>query len=931
MTPDLQFVLAWLHARVEARADLHLDSRAIRAGDVYCALPGAKSNGSTFIDDAIRAGAAAVLCEADDALPDHGSVPILAVRGLRAGLGALGDDWYGRPSAALTVVAITGTNGKTTTSQWIAQALTRVGRACGAIGTLGVRWPDGSQSPATLTTPDVLSMHRLLAQMRDAGAELVALEASSIGVVQGRLDGVRIALAGFTNLSRDHLDFHADMASYEAAKARLFAWPDLRAAIVNIDDAAGQRLHAALPSALTYAIDRAGQATVGGRDLLAIPQGQAFTLVLPAGEAQIVTRLLGVHNVYNLLLVAGVLHQLGWSLPHIGQALSALEPVDGRLQAVEPIMDSASTQVASTSNTPQRAPLVVVDYAHTPDALARALQALRPVAQARAGRLICVFGCGGDRDPGKRPEMGRIAGELADHVVVTSDNPRSESADKIIEQIVAGVPATVVPDVQSDRALAILSAIWAVDPADVVLLAGKGHETYQEIGGQRLPFDDREWARLAMLLPNVSAVSTDTRRIAAGELFVALSGPNFDGHAYLAQARDVGAAAALVDHRVDIDLPQISLGATGAALMRIGTAWRRRFDLPVIGVAGSNGKTTTKEMVSAVLALWLGTEQRLATAGNLNNEIGVPLTLLRLQATHRAAVIELGMNHPGEIAVLTAMAAPTVALVTNAQREHQEFMQSVEAVARENGEVFTLLGKHGTAVFPRDDEHAAIWDEMSAGAARLTFGLTDACDVRAVDVDADEHGTTCVVVSPEGRATLRLAVPGRHNLRNALGAIAACLAAGVALEVCVDALAGFQAVSGRMQSRRLDDGTLLIDDTYNANPDSVRAAVDVLARLPSPRALVLGDMGEVGDNGPEMHREVGAYAQEQGIDILLTLGQASTVAAQAFGSQARSCDSVEDVVAALRDAKPASVLVKGSRFMRMERVVNGFSGGQHAA
>ena len=334
----------------------------------------------------------------------------------------------------------------------------------------------------------------------------------------------------------------------------------------------------------------------------------------------------------------------------------------------------------------------------------RALAALRPVANARSGRLVCLFGCGGDRDPGKRPVMGGIAAELADSVVVSSDNPRHEVPEDIVRQIMAGVPASADAVEQVDRARAIMQTVWACAPEDVLLLAGKGHETYQDSGGEKLPFDDREWARLALLLPQVATVSTDTRRIGAGELFVALAGEKFDAHDYLDQAEARGACAAVVAHPVaGVKLPQLVLGDTRVALMRIGAAWRARYSLPVVAVTGSNGKTTTKEMISSVLAAWKGETNRLATAGNLNNDIGVPLTLLRLRATHRAAVFELGMNHPGEIAQLAAIAAPSVALVTNAQREHQEFMHTVEAVAHENGAAIAALPDNGVAVYPGDE------------------------------------------------------------------------------------------------------------------------------------------------------------------------------------------------------------------------------------
>ncbi|KRB12595.1 bifunctional UDP-N-acetylmuramoyl-L-alanyl-D-glutamate--2,6-diaminopimelate ligase MurE/UDP-N-acetylmuramoyl-tripeptide--D-alanyl-D-alanine ligase MurF [Achromobacter sp. Root170] len=934
--------VAWLHERVSLTAHLKLDSRDIEPGDVFVACPGLSSDGRLYIDKALALGASAVLFEApatDAVLAASAGTPMLAVTGLRALLGELGDTWYGRPSAALAVVAVTGTNGKTSSVQWIAHALSRNEKACGTIGTLGAVLPDGQTLGGSLTTPDVLTVHRTLAAMRDAGAKAVAMEASSIGIEQGRMDGVRVALAAFTNLTRDHLDYHVTMERYEAAKARLFSWPGLTAAVINADDEAGRRMLAALPegvSPMGYSLsdDPAIPAAMRARDLQATSQGQIFTLVSPHGEAQIVTRLLGAHNVSNLLLVAGVLYKLGLPFAQIARELAATDPVDGRLQTVEPAV-SLPAHAA-------RGPLVVVDYAHTPDALSRALLALRAVATARSGRLLCLFGCGGERDPGKRPVMGAIAAELADHVVVSSDNPRTESPEAIVQQILAGIPEAVRADVEVDRARAILQTIWAASPEDVVLLAGKGHETYQDIGGEKLPFDDREWARVALLLQQTPGVSTDTRRIGEGELFVALVGENFDAHDYLDQAASRGACAALVAHRVaDAGLTQLVVGDTRVALTRIGAAWRSRFSLPVVAVAGSNGKTTTKEMISAMLAEWQGEAGRLATAGNLNNDIGVPLTLLRLRPEHRAAVFELGMNHPGEIAQLAAIAAPTVALVTNAQREHQEFMHTVEAVAHENGAAITALPADGIAVYPGDEPYSAIWDTLAAPRRVLRFGLQPGLDVYAEQIIAEVDATRCRVVTPVGVADLTLPVAGLHNLRNALAAIASAIAAGAPLETAVRALAGFSPVAGRMQHKRMSDGTLLIDDTYNANPDSVRAAIDVLARIAGTRVLVLGDMGEVGDNGPAMHVEVGNYAREHGLDAFITLGEASRAAAAAFGPGAHACASVDEVVAALRGLRPSCVLVKGSRFMRMERVVTAFSlnegsaasgqGEQHAA
>lgn len=972
-TSTASMVLDWLHGRASPGSHLRLDSRAVQAGDVFLAYVGARSDGRDFIGQALERGAGAIVFDDVDpgrtavllqTLADKG-VPGLPAAGLKPALGAIASGWYGEPSREMRVIAVTGTNGKTSCAQWIARALTEGGMPCGAIGTLGIQIPGadgGSRSLSTgLTTPDAVALHRALADMRRDGVEAVAIEASSIGIAEGRLDGLHIDIAVFTNLTRDHLDYHGDMAAYEAEKAKLFAWEGVSAAVVNRDDEAGRRLIQALrargtPAALTeYALgdvpaDEGGRALVAS-DLHATSHGMVFTLTWQGQSVQISTPLLGAHNVSNLLAVGGVLLELGWSVQRVSAALSSAQPAPGRLQAV-----------AAPGRLPgEGGPLVVVDYAHTPDALARALEALAPVAQARGGRRICVFGCGGDRDPGKRPQMAQAACEHADIVVVTSDNPRSELPQSIIDQILAGVPAGRAVSSDLDRARAIRDAVRRARPEDVILLAGKGHESYQEVGGVRHPFSDVEQAALAlaaycadpvetglMTLADAaramrgvvhgnagadgvvfSGVGTDSRNVTPGELFVALSGERFDGHAYVRAAGEAGAVAAVVQRPVqDAGLPQVVVADTRRALGDLAAAWRSRFSIPVVGVTGSNGKTTTKEMIAAIFAARYGEPQRLATQGNLNNDIGVPLTIMRLRDAHRSAVVELGMNHPGEIAELARIAAPTVALVNNAQREHQEFMHTVEAVARENGAVISALAADGVAVFPGDDAYTSIWAELAGSRRCLRFGLVGDVEVSARDIRPEPFATRFVLCTPDGEAEVTLAAAGMHNVRNALAAAACALGAGVDLPHVARGLADFAPVKGRMQRHRLPGGALLIDDTYNANPDSVRAAIDVLASLPGPRALVLGDMGEVGDQGPAMHAEVGAYAKERGIDALFALGEATRATAQAFGSGSLHADGVEQLASAVMAIQPASVLVKGSRFMRMERVVQALQAGR---
>jgi UDP-N-acetylmuramoyl-tripeptide--D-alanyl-D-alanine ligase len=441
----------------------------------------------------------------------------------------------------------------------------------------------------------------------------------------------------------------------------------------------------------------------------------------------------------------------------------------------------------------------------------------------------------------------------------------------------------------------------------------------QRATGGRLCGDDRA----------ISGVSTDTRAVAAGQLFVALRGERFDAHDFLDQAIAAGAAALLVSDaaRVPAGATALVVDDTRIALGKLAAAWRARFAIPVIAVTGSNGKTTTKEMIAAILKVHFG-DAVLATRGNLNNDIGLPLTLLRLDETHQAAVIEMGMNHPGEIAYLAPLGAPNVAVVTNAQRAHLEGMGGLDEVAREKGSIYSGLAADGIAVINADDRYAAFWRQMARHPIR-TFGIEQAADVRAV---LHQHGleTLLELTAPEGDTEIRLAVPGRHNARNAVAAAAACLAAGVPLAAVVAGLERFSGVKGRLQVRPGLAGAVVLDDTYNANPDSVRAGIEVLATTIGRKILVLGDMGEIGEASGQYHDEIGGYAKSQGVDLLFAIGDACQQAVRNFGEGARHFTDIEKLIAAVnKEMGPeTTVLVKGSRFMKMERVADAIVAGE---
>jgi len=469
---------------------LRTDSRAVRAGDVFLAYPGAHSDGRRHIGDAIAAGASAVLWEKNGyAWNEAWRVPNLAVEGLRQTAGALADVIYGHPSERVAVIAITGTNGKTTCSQWIAQAYAHFGRRAGVIGTLGIGYP-GAYEPSPNTTPDPVVLQEALKRFADDGAAAVALEASSIGIEQGRLNGVRVRTAVFTNLSRDHLDYHPNMEAYAQAKLKLFLRPGLRHAVLNMDDVAGVRIAQSLEAegvervaySLTRDVARSSglERFVEAHHVRLSADGVSFDLVSSWGNARIETALLGRFNVANILAVAGALLVSGFSLAQVAEAARHFQPAAGRMQR------AGGGEM----------PLVVIDYAHTPDALEKVLGALRDVARKQQGRLWCVFGCGGDRDRGKRPLMGEAVSRYADRAIVTSDNPRSEDPLAIVAEILPGL--SITHDIEIDRRAAIRLAVSQARRGDVILIAGKGHEPYQEIAGQRLPFSDLDEARRAL-------------------------------------------------------------------------------------------------------------------------------------------------------------------------------------------------------------------------------------------------------------------------------------------------------------------------------------------------------------------------------------------------------------------------------------------------
>jgi len=522
----------WLRSRVSGM--LHTDSRKVRAGDGFIAWPGAATDGRQYVKAALAQGARACIVEREGVESYQFDDELVAAYvELKAASGPIAAAYFEEPSRQLDVLAVTGTNGKTSTAWWLAQALSGLKQApvpCGLVGTLGIGrppvagaadGPPGGVVPSGLTTPDPVLLQQNLRRFVDEGLRACAIEASSIGIEEHRLDGTRIRTAIFINLTQDHLDYHGSMDDYWAAKTVLFQWPGLRAAVINVDDVRGLELaEVLLGTALDlWTFSCSGPARLQARDMAYDARGLRFTVLEGTEQHVLGTQLIGQYNASNLLAVIGAMRSLGIPLAAAVQACHELSPVPGRMEIVRletvgvsaagpsqgakaPSGGSAAHAVASVGAT---IPLAAVDYAHTPDALDKALAALRPLADQRGGQLWCVFGCGGERDAVKRPLMGAVAARNADHVVLTSDNPRSEKPEAIISQILLGLAGHASVTVQADRALAIAQTLSQAAANDVVLIAGKGHEEFQEIAGRKLPFSDREQAQRALRVPRAGA------------------------------------------------------------------------------------------------------------------------------------------------------------------------------------------------------------------------------------------------------------------------------------------------------------------------------------------------------------------------------------------------------------------------------------------
>ena len=913
------------------------DSRLIVPGELFVAIDGSKEKGEAYVASAVSRGAVAVVSShpAPSVLP---VVPWIQVPDARLSLARLASAIHGDPSRSMKVFAVTGTNGKTTTAGLLRDCLEAVGVKTGLLST--VEYAFGTHvEEASRTTPDTCTLQRLLAEMRDDGCRAVSMEASSHALDQSRTGAIPFAAAAFTNLSRDHFDYHHDFESYYEAKKKLFrqlgALRPNAPAVVNGDDPYGRRLLEELPSLgakpVSYAID--APADIRAENVRLDATGSRFTLVTPFGSAEVVSGLLGRYNVSNLLCVAGLaLYGAHVAFPDVVRALCAARPRWGRLEKI------VCCRGAS----------VFVDYAHTPDAIEKALTALREITSRK---LIIVFGCGGDRDRAKRPQMASAAARLADFTILTSDNPRTENPETILDEAATGFPADYPYLRLADRRAAIRAAMAMAEPGDVVLIAGKGHETYQVIGQVKHPFDDREvvrelarepaftaeklacWSGGDWSVPPASLVTGfcfDSRQLKKGDLFIALRSESADGHAYVEKALAVGAAGALV--RSDwtppascASAPLLRVSDPYAAMHAIAAAYRREVGPFIVGITGSVGKSTVKEWTAALLSEAFPTASTLA---NFNNGIGLPVSLLSMAPNATHGVFEVGMNHKGELAPLCRTLAPNAGIVTCIGPVHLEYLGTMEAIAEEKSTLLRSLPADGFAVV---DCTSPWFDKLAASTkARLVtvgVGAADADFIATVDSALDGSFTLSgrLVEKP---VALRTGVPGEHNILNALYAIAAARSCGVPWEKIARRLENLPRMKMRWEHIERQ-GVHWINDAYNANPVAMAAALRTFAKtVHGRRAYVLGEMRELGPDSKRFHEECGALLGELGGDLLVGVGEAGgwmAEAARNAGFQGEIV-CVADAVEAgriLQDKlrKGDTVLLKASRGIALERAI----------
>jgi len=978
------------------------DSRELLGGALFFALVGGEFDGHDFLLEAVRSGCCGVFCKPKrlskketQRCIDLG-VAVIEVDDTAGAYATAAANYHGRPAEQLTMIGITGTNGKTTVTYLVEDVLKEVGIGVGVIGTVNNRYTTvlgGTKIiPTRFTTPEAFALQGILKEMVESGVSHVIMEVSSHALSQARIGSLSFSVGAFTNLSRDHLDYHLDMDDYLQAKLLLFKnHLSLRGIAVLPESGRGegsrnyiQKLYDVCLNQSTKIISWGREPDSGVRLLDYTQQLEGTKVILEVGNSHchIHSPLVGHYNIENIMVAFGICKALDIEDEPICQALSNSNGAPGRVE-----------RITAGEHWQSGGPTVLVDYAHTPDALMKVLETVKELPHRN---LVCVFGCGGDRDKGKRPEMGSIVARLADVAIVTDDNPRTEDPEKIVTQIKRGIESECMVDknidwlftrstedrgavVIRDRSTAILEAVRSAGEGDVVVIAGKGHEPYQLTIQGRKYFEDCRQAKNAMFSWTVSLVAeacagtvvgdcegqllgqvvTDSREKVYNGIFVALKGENHDAHKFLEQAVESGCRCLIVERAADIKskgVTQITVADSTRALGDLAAFRRKRLaktaDQILIGLTGSCGKTTVKEMVAAILqrkwpeGIDYPEDAVLKTKGNYNNLVGLPLSLLPINVNQKAVVLEMGMNASGEIARLAEIADPDISCITNIHGAHLEGLGSIKGVAQAKEELFSGTREDGTLVVNLDDEHVR---SLSAkySQKKVTFGrfgreysVTDGVDVFpdlwASNVQMGEGGvTTFILHHGENEAEVHLFIAGEHNVQNSLCAAAIGVATGVSLEQVVAGLADFRPPDKRMQMEKGAAGFTLINDTYNANPASMAAGLKTLKQLSRGRTVALiGDMLELGKDSATAHYEVGKLIARLDIDEVGVVGEFSKDVVlggvenglpkeriRAFGAKEAMAEWMKACIEKNQLGLNDAVLVKASRGLRFETLV----------
>lgn len=910
------------------------NSRNIEPGDIFVAVRGTTYDGHCFINQTLSNGASYIVAEERPAdFSDSERQKLVIVGNCAKAAALLAQAQYQNPASKLVNLSVTGTNGKTTVAYLLHSIITNAGQKCGLIGTIIYDTGDKTM-PAKLTTPDCFDIAHLTDQMVKAGTKFMVTEASSHALDQNRLEAINFKAAAFTNLSGDHLDYHKTKEQYLAAKAKLFSSLSHDSfAILNKQSPEAHRIaKQTRAKIICFAVDEPADITAYVNSMNVT--GTHFTLEIAGDRRTVETALLGKYNVSNCLAAAGLAYAAGFELETIAVGLSAIKSIPGRLQKIDYNADF----------------IVLVDYAHTDDALKNVLETLKPLCK---GNLIIVFGCGGDRDTLKRPRMAKVAEKYADKILVTNDNPRTENPGEIISDIVAGFknPEAENITIQQDRKKAIELAIESARKDDIVVIAGKGHETYQILADRTIDFSDEAVAKqflqkkmgkftvgkLAEIIgaksksdtsDEITGVSIDSRTVKEGDCFFAIKGPNFDGHDFVEEALAKGAACAVANGNYptvgQVQKPVMKVEDPIKALGTLARYYRQKCNFKVIAITGSAGKTTTRHIINTVLSKYFRVHQ---SPKNFNNDIGLPLTILGAEGGTEIVVAELGTNKTGEISYLSKIACPDIALITNIYPAHLAGFGFLDAIAKEKATIVDGLKKDGLLIV-NSDFKKNIEPYVDKNVKCLTFGESSDADVKARSINL--VGVTSRFTVEDTMVDLPL--PGRANLYNALAAWAVCKQLGIKIGDFARSIKSFKAIPMRTEILQFGNLTIL-NDCYNANPASMKSALQILNAVdPAKRrrhVFICADMDELGEYSETFHRQLGDDITKTGIALLLTAGPLSKIAADSAKVSARhklqtksfpdTCSACDNLHKFIKDSD--IILIKGSRSAKLELAV----------